>query len=206
MKDIRRPRVIRFGFLKRGEFPVPGVEIGFTVNGIYHTIRISDMFMRISQLDPTVIAPRKIKEVLFAEPNRDPSKPIDVFTDQLTQIDFWPLVTEGELQIWQQKNELALYHDAESMRKVLIKVLFEEHRKSPETEISFLDLAALMKTTMELLAPEVQALEKAGLIKRLGEENHVHPSDWLRLTEQGVLELEQYKGIKLSESYQLLTY
>ncbi|WP_161485984.1 hypothetical protein [Desulfotomaculum copahuensis] len=203
---MRRPRVIAFGFSNRGEFPVPGVEIGFAVNGIYHSIRISDMFAQISRLDPVTIAPRKIKEVLFAEPNRDPSEPIDVFTDQLTQIDFWPLVSEGELQIWQQKKELALYHDAGSMRRVMLKVLFEENRKSPETEISFRDLAALMKTTMELLAPEVHAMDKDGLIRRSGDPNIVQPSDWLLLTEQGVQELEQHKSIKLSESYQLLTY
>jgi DNA-binding MarR family transcriptional regulator len=202
--ELKRPVIVRLNFIRKGNFEVPGVEVNVKFNERYGTFRISEQFIKMAQMEVELIAIRKLKDLAFKKPVYEY---FNIFTDQLVSIDHWPIVTEEEYKLWKDKKDLALYYNSYSIQNVVLKILNEEHRLSPNVSLSVKNFASLMKTTVGILAPEILALQQKELVERRGSGNTVDNSDWIKITDKGIEQIRGYtgySGIKLSESYKLL--
>lgn len=199
--ELKRPVIVRLNFILKGNFEVPGVEVNGKFNERYGTFRISEQFIKMAQMEVELIALRKLKDIVFKKPVYEY---LNIFTDQLVNIDYWPTVTEEEYKLWKDKKDLALYYNSYSIQNVALKILEEENHLSPKSSLSVKNFASLMKTTTGILAPEILALQQEGMIERRGSGNTVDNSDWIKITDKGIEQIRGYSGIKLSESYKLL--
>ncbi|GAB6275098.1 MAG: hypothetical protein STSR0004_19630 [Peptococcaceae bacterium] len=202
--ELKRPVIVRLNFIRKGNFEVPGVEVNGKFNERYGTFRISEQFIKMAQMEVELIAIRKLNDLVFKKPVYEY---FNIFTDQLVDIDYWPIITEGEYKLWKDKKDLALYCNPYSIKNVTLKILEEENRLSPKSSLSMKNFASLMKTTTGILAPEILALQQENLIERSGSDNIVNNSDWIKITDKGIEQIRGYtgySGIKLSESHKLL--
>ncbi|WP_273484716.1 hypothetical protein [Desulforamulus ruminis] len=165
--------------------PVPGVQVSFYVNNELSTAYVSDQFLTISRREIDRVVLGKLKYLLFKAPNRDLTKTIYILTDSIPQIDFWPKVTNGELELWKAYKKVSLYHSPETIQDHLLKCLFEQEKYEPGMAISVANLAAKMNTGRDVLKSEIQTLEEIEMIQRSGEKFFVHASDWIKLTQAG---------------------
>lgn len=184
-KAIINPYDVKMINTNPGELSVPGVQISFYVNNELATAYVSDQFLITSRRELDMVVLGKLKHVLFKVPERDLTKTIYIFTDSLTEIDFWPRVTNGELELWKVYKKLSLYHSPECIQDHLLKALFEQEKTEPGMAISVANLAAKMNTGRDVLKSEIQALEEKEMIHRSGEKFFVHASDWIKLTQAG---------------------
>ncbi|HBQ29219.1 hypothetical protein HY02_06855 [Peptococcaceae bacterium SCADC1_2_3] len=199
--ELKRPVIVRLNFIRKGNFEVPGVELNGKFNERYGTFRISEQFIKMAQMEVELIGLRKLKDLAFKKPVYEY---LNIFTDQLVNIDYWPIITEEEYKLWKDKKDLALYYNSYSVQNVALKILEEENRHSPKSSLSVKNFASLMKTTTGILAPEILVLHQGDLIERRGSGNIVDSSDWIKITDKGIEQIRGYTGIKLSESYKLL--
>lgn len=184
-KALINPYVVKQINTTAVQKPVSGTEISFYMNNDLATAFVSDNFLTICRRELDMMVLGKIKYILFKNYQPDMTKQIRILTDSLTEIDYWPQVTAGELELWKACKKLSLYHSSESTKDHLLKMLFEQQKTEPGLAISVANLAAKMNTSRAVLIPEILALEESGMLERAGEKNFVHASDWIKLTQAG---------------------
>ncbi|AQS58700.1 hypothetical protein [Desulforamulus ferrireducens] len=184
-KALVNPYVVKQINYKEVQHPLPGKEISFFMNNELATAFVSDNFLTICRKDADVVLLGKIKYILFKNFQPEMTKQIRITTEALVEIDKWPIVTNGELELWRANKKLSLYHSSDSLRDHLLKVLFEQEKVEPGLAISVANLAAKMNTSRAILIPEILALEEAQMIERGGDQNFVHASDWIKITQAG---------------------
>ena len=184
-KALINPYVVKQISHTAAQYPIPGKEVSFYMNNDLATAFVSNNFLTICRKEPDIVILGKIKYILFKNFQPEMTKQIKIMTDSLMEIDKWPLVTNGELELWKANKKLSLYHSSDSIRDHLLKVLFEQEKVEPGLAISVANLAAKMNTSRMVLIPEILALEEAAMIERGGDKNFVHASDWIKLTQAG---------------------
>lgn len=184
-KTLVNPYVVKQINITNVEQPVPGVEVSFYVNNELVIAHVSERFLAICRQEMDMMVMGKLKYVLFKQQDKDLTKSIKIFTDSLAEIDSWPRVTNGELELWRAYKNLSLYHSSDSIQNHLLKTLFEQEKTEPGMSISVANLAAKMNTSRAILVPEILALQEKGMIERKGDINFVHASDWIKLTQLG---------------------
>lgn len=184
-KVLVNPYVVKLISVSAVQEPIPGTEAAFYINNQLATGFVSENFLRISRLEFDVVVLGKLKYLLFKMYQQDLTKNIEILTDSLAEIDSWPKITPGELELWKAFKNLSLYHSSECIKDHLLKTLFEQEKENPGLAISVAALAAKMNTSRTILIPTILELEKAEMLKRGGDANFVHASDWINLTENG---------------------
>lgn len=184
-KALVNPYVVKQINYKEVQHPLSGKEVSFYMNNELATAFVSDNFLTICRKESDIVLLGKIKYILFKDFQPEMTRQIRITTDCLVELDRWPIVTNGELELWRANKKLSLYHSPDSIRDHLLKVLFEQEKVEPGLAISVANLAAKMNTSRSILIPEILALEETAMLERGGDKTFVHASDWIKITQAG---------------------
>lgn len=200
-KPFQKPFIVRNFYSFAGSFPVPGIEYNCYVNNQLVVIRVSEQFAKMAQGDPAGFALRKLKHLLLTTAYKpDEEKPVNIFTDKITEIDFWPAATEGELKLWKGRKDLAVHRSANDRKFDIVKELYKIYRVEPDSRISIDGLGDRIHTPADVMLGDIQELERDGYLIREGNKEKIEDKDWLLISEEGIKFLESISPVKVAET------
>ncbi len=200
-KPFQKPFIVRNFYSFAGSFPVPGIEYNCYVNNQLVIIRVSEQFAKITQGDPAEFALRKLKNLLLTAAYKpDEEKPVNIFTDKIPEIDFWPAATEGELKLWKGRKDLAVHRNANDRKFDIVKELYKIYRVEPDSRISIDSLGDRIHTPADVMFGDVLELEKENYIIREGSKGKIEETDWLLISGEGIRFVESISPVKVAET------
>lgn len=200
-KPFQKPFMVRNFYSFSGSFPVPGIEYNCYVNNQLVIIRVSEQFTKMAQGDPAAFALRKLKQLLLLEGYKPgEEKPVNIFTDMITEIDFWPPSTEGELKLWKGRKNLAVHRNANDRKFDIVKELYKIYRVEPDSRISIDGLGDRIHTPADAMFGDILELEKENYIVREGNKGKIEDTDWLLISEEGIRFIESISPVKVAET------